>query len=888
MPDNILQLQIDVRNDAANVSIRETNAALGGIGPAAESAGRRASGGIDRMGYSTKEAREAMRGLGEEIGLHIPRFISSFVTQLGGVGPALAGAFSAVAVVGMIQVVSELPDVFDKLIGKITGWDETAKKAYDHFADENRKAIGDLESLREKQEAVGLIGLKGTSKLARERELAQGEIVRATERMAELQRENSKLASEPTQVGGLNWLKTAGDAFFYGEHNLLRPKEEVQKDIERNEKELAELKAKLSELRGVKVPTIAAETAKQEREDAEATAKKVKQFGEEVVKARALASLDAQKILSDETKFRIDSLAGRSKAEKAAVDDLVAIERDASLVGLDEYQKKIQQMGFADEDRVAHLRESFDKQLITEKEFKAELSNISRISAGEVSGVLADKAKKEQEEAQRHYKGIFDTLKHEAGGVFDALLTKSQSAWSAIGNSLKTALLTAIKDVVTSRIAASLVQMFYGTSVSFGQGGLGVGGTPSFGTAGTAAAGVAVSALASGGWPTLGGFNTLASTDSSAISSLGRIVGGPGGTSGFTGPVGSMTSQAASDGSMMAPGGAGGGSGAGSLFGLSGFRNMLPGIKNLFGIGKDIVGPNLSATMWNSATVGQKFGSVMGSKGVGMIGAMIAMDGLKRRSTIASQAETGLGAGLLGNSLGGPLVGVGAGLLGMGLKRGGVSGMFMDAAGGAAIGFQYGGPIGAAIGAAAGFIAGGIRMIVGTETEHIRSLIKSKYGVDIKDQSVLEQIKQIAHQRFGGMDSLAIESPEVRQLVQLYGYSTGQNGARMPKVMTSSTLVESGGSTYQLQGSVFGNLQAPSGGSLSTIGLNGYSTAANPGTTVLQLDGPATTSLLSGQAVAAIQNNPTVVQSASISAMNSNSNRLESLALMTSPGTLVS
>jgi hypothetical protein len=37
--------------------------------------------------------------------------------------------------------------------------------------------------------------------------------------------------------------------------------------------------------------------------------------------------------------------------------------------------------------------------------------------------------------------------------VFDALLTKSQSVWSAIGNSLKTAMLTAIKDVVTSRVS---------------------------------------------------------------------------------------------------------------------------------------------------------------------------------------------------------------------------------------------------------------------------------------------------------------------------------------------------------------------------------------------------------------------------------------------------
>ena len=49
-----------------------------------------------------------------------------------------------------------------------------------------------------------------------------------------------------------------------------------------------------------------------------------------------------------------------------------------------------------------------------------------------------------------HNQKIFDSLKRQAEGVFDALVSKSQSAWSAIGNSFKTAMLTAIKEVVTS------------------------------------------------------------------------------------------------------------------------------------------------------------------------------------------------------------------------------------------------------------------------------------------------------------------------------------------------------------------------------------------------------------------------------------------------------
>src|SRR5581483_6348521 len=115
---------------------------------------------------------------------------------------------------------------------------------------------------------------------------------------------------------------------------------------------------------------------------------------------------------------------------------------------------------------------------------------------------------------------IFDSLKRQAEGVFDALLTKSQSIFSAIGNALKTAVLTAIKEVVSSRVAAMLMQLFTGTRVTFAPGGagagalgrlggiLGIGAVPAFGAGGTI--------------PGLGGFGTP---------------GAPGGTVGFSGPV---------------------------------------------------------------------------------------------------------------------------------------------------------------------------------------------------------------------------------------------------------------------------------------------------------------------------------------------------------------
>ena len=82
---------------------------------------------------------------------------------------------------------------------------------------------------------------------------------------------------------------------------------------------------------------------------------------------------------------------------------------------------------------------------------------------------------------------IFDSFRRQAEGVFDALLTKGRSIWSALADSLKTALLTAIKEVVTSRIAAMLTYLFTGQRVSLAgaAGGiLGAGAAPVFGAIG--------------------------------------------------------------------------------------------------------------------------------------------------------------------------------------------------------------------------------------------------------------------------------------------------------------------------------------------------------------------------------------------------------------------
>ena len=217
-----------------------------------------------------------------------------------------------------------------------------------------------------------------------------------------------------------------------------------------------------------------------------------------------------------------------------------------------------------------------------------------------------------------------------------------------------------------------------------------------------------------------------------------------------------------------------------------------------------------------------------------------------------------------------------------GLQRGGWTGMAEDTAGGAMIGFKYGGPLGAAIGAAAGAGAGIVRMFIKGATDKAKEKIKALYGVDISDKGVLQQIVDTAKSAYGGNLDMAIRSPQVRDLIQLYAMTTGQKVSGMPGNVTPLSLVETGGSLFQSTTYQNGT-PLPGLAGLPSLDKIGGGTMTNAGGTIvipLQIDSQAVGNVL-------IQNGRVVTQGA-ITAMKSNAGRREMTALQLSPGTLVS
>jgi len=389
-----------------------------------------------------------------------------------------------------------------------------------------------------------------------------------------------------------------------------------------------------------------------------------------------------------------------------------------------------------------------------------------------------------------HNQRIFDSFKRQAEGVFDALLTKSQSIWSAIGSSLKTALLTAIKDVVSSRVAAMLMQLFTGQRVSLAGGGASGGGT-------------------------LGRLGGLLGLGAAPV--FGQGGGGP------------------------IPGGAAGGWGTPPFVPSNsggGWSGLLGGWKDFLGFGGGVQYAPGKAVTWEAATMGQKL-SALGRSNAALLG--------------------------------------GATLALMGLQRGGISGLAVTTAGGAMIGFKYGGPIGAAIGAGIGAVAGLVRLFVKGAEEKAREKIKATYGVDIRDKGVLKQIVDIAKQGFGGNLEAAIRSQQIRDLVELYALSTGQSTSGLPATVRPVSLLQQGGSLFQ---SSSGSL------ALDRIGSGTPSSAA--GSTVINITVPGAKEFFEKETVRVVVENPRAVQSAAMTATKASAGRREMTGLQLSPGLILS
>lgn len=344
---------------------------------------------------------------------------------------------------------------------------------------------------------------------------------------------------------------------------------------------------------------------------------------------------------------------------------------------------------------------------------------------------------------------------------------------------------------------------------------------------------------------------------------------------------------------------------AGFFGGGGGNINIRPGVAIAGGFG----------------SITQSLASLASSPAAGALGAGLFGLGIKSAAQYPQSAiapfETTSGGALLGARLGsripglgligGAEAGAGIGLATNGLQRGGFIGLGETTAGGAITGAALGSTIlpgigtlaGAAIGAGVGLLSGVIRLFVKTKPEQVHDAVQSLYGVDIKQQSVLNQIAQLTDTKYNRSVFAAIRGQDVRNLIQQYAEETGQKATGINNIAQAASFVNTASGLAE-QATYFNGQAVLPGQTASGVGYSEQSTSAfhtiqtptyggvGQGNMTLSLDADATLALLSGNAINTMQQNPRAVASAAGNGISYGNTQRASAGALINPAFLTS
>jgi len=158
-----------------------------------------------RMASASQETRLAFRGLGEEVGVHMPRFVASWLSSLGGVSTVMAVAFAPIAAIGLVEVLSKIPTALEKGIDWLHGWTAESKKAFEASAQAALDWQVAVLDVTERFNAIPLIGLEGTDLLHAKMEVNKKDIqdvFALLRRLEQQQRDERKIAGLPAPIPG--------------------------------------------------------------------------------------------------------------------------------------------------------------------------------------------------------------------------------------------------------------------------------------------------------------------------------------------------------------------------------------------------------------------------------------------------------------------------------------------------------------------------------------------------------------------------------------------------------------------------------------------------------------------------------------------------------------
>jgi hypothetical protein len=169
MSGQVVQITINVTDANASEAVEQIVASLNALGPAGQAAGAEAGAGLDQVGEHAITAKEQVRLLSEEMGVHVPRAMQSVIANSQMLSAAIGAIAPGMIAIGGADILMHLGEeaykLYEKYVDINAAQDEFLKKL-DEAKDKDFVNVHSIETadLRIKQATESMINLRSAAK----------------------------------------------------------------------------------------------------------------------------------------------------------------------------------------------------------------------------------------------------------------------------------------------------------------------------------------------------------------------------------------------------------------------------------------------------------------------------------------------------------------------------------------------------------------------------------------------------------------------------------------------------------------------------------------------------------------------------------------------------
>lgn len=282
------------------------------------------------MRLEMTETREKADLLGESVGVKIPGALGRMLGQMPQIQSIMNAAFAPIMVLFFVEAIEHAIEGIAKLARAIGGFGEEERKAFESALDHNQKLILSNLELKEKLEAISIIGKEGSTKYAAE---AKNAAAAAVDQAAELARVNRELPKMQEQVNRLSLKKKIGlDPLDYAPWDIAFTF--IKRGLDNTGEELEAAQAKLRRFNETR-DQLEGKLRERPVEAGKAKAEEKVRGGDEAREVQR-ANVEAQKSLQTEyVNFYEQGLRRMYADDKITLADEVAGEKEAVLARLE-------------------------------------------------------------------------------------------------------------------------------------------------------------------------------------------------------------------------------------------------------------------------------------------------------------------------------------------------------------------------------------------------------------------------------------------------------------------------------------------------------------------------------------------------------------------------